>query len=129
MQEKCGRTDVLRRLHEGKERSREDRLLDVVRVEQLVGEGRESDEEHRRDEAARELQQDRLPKKPPEPSPLLTGDVAKAELRQRLLDRQVEERLEEPHRDERCREHAVRRRGRVPAPRRQSRAKEHATAA
>ena len=40
------------------------------------------------------------------PSPVLAGDVAEAVLRERLLDGEVEEDLEEPHDDERRGEHA-----------------------
>src|SRR5206468_792874 len=42
-----------------------------------------------------------------EAPPALARDVAEPKLRERLLDREVEERLEEPHRDERGRVHAV----------------------
>ena len=60
----------------------------------------------RRESAADELEQEHLPEEPPQPAPVLRGDVAEAVLRQRLLDGEVEEHLEEADRRERGREHA-----------------------
>ena len=48
-----------------------------------------------RERAADELQLERAPEEAMEPSPVLRRDVAEAELREALLDGQVEERLGE----------------------------------
>ena len=56
--------------------------------------------------AADDLEQQRLPKEAAQTAPVLARDVAEAVLRERLLHREVEQRLEEAHDDERGHEHA-----------------------
>ena len=95
MEQKGGGEDVLGRLHERQQRRREERSLHALRAEDLVRERSQHDEDDRRECTAGELQQERLPEEPPQPAPVAGGDVAEAVLRQRLLDGEVEEDLEE----------------------------------
>ena len=106
MEEQRRRADVLGRLDQREERCREERLLQSVGIEDLVGEGREGDDEQRREHAADDLEQQRLPEEATQAPPVLAGDVPEAVLRERLLHREVEERLEEAHDDECGHEHA-----------------------
>ena len=92
VQEKRRRADVLGRLDEREQRRREERLLDAVGVEELVGERRERDDEQRRERSAGDLEQQRLAEEAPQTPPVLARDVAEAVLRERLLDREVEQR-------------------------------------
>ena len=57
--------------------------------------GRARASEPGRQRAAEELERERLPEESPKPAPVLRRDVAEAVLRQRLLDGEVEQRLEE----------------------------------
>ena len=56
--------------------------------------------------ASDHLEQEHLPEEAAQPAPVLRRDVAEPVLRERLLDRQVEQRLEEAHRRESGREDA-----------------------
>src|SRR5581483_660737 len=59
---------------------------------------RQADQRTAGEPGPQRLEHERAAEEPAEPAPVLAGDVAKAELDQRLLDREVEERLEEPRR-------------------------------
>ena len=96
MQEQCRRADVLGRLDEGQERRRDERRADSLLVEDRVRERCEREQDEGRQSAADELDEERLPEEAPKTAPVPGGDVAEAVLRQRLLHREVEERLEEP---------------------------------
>ena len=106
VEEQRRRPDVLGRLDQREERRREERLLQSVGIEDLVGEGREGDDEKRREHASHDLEQQRLPEEATQTPPVLARDVPEAVLRERLLHGEVEERLEEAHDDERRHEHA-----------------------
>ena len=106
VEEERRRRNVLRGLDEREQRRHEEGLLDALRAEELVGERRERDEDHRRERSAGDLEAEHLAEEPPEPAPVLRGDVAKPVLRERLLDREVEKRLEEADRREGGREDA-----------------------
>ena len=101
------RADVLGRLHQREERAHEDGHCEILGAEERVGDRGEEHERERSEHPAGELDLQRPDEEPAQLPPLLVDDVAKPELRQRLLDGEVEQRLEEPHRDERGREHAV----------------------
>ena len=66
-------------------------------------EGSKRGEGDRGEHAARRLQLQRPHEEPAELPPLLADDVAEAELRQRLLDGEIEQHLEEPDHDDRGR--------------------------
>ena len=101
VEQECRGADLLRGLHEREQRRREQGGADAVRVEDPVREGHEGEEDHRRQRSADELEDEHLPEEAPEAPPVLRRDIAEAVLRQRLLDGEVEQRLEEPD----CREH------------------------
>ncbi len=98
MQEERGRADVLRRLHEREQGRGEDRALHAGLPEDPVRERGEGDEDHRRESAAGELQNEHLPEQPSQTAPIVGRDVAEPVLRERLLDGQVEQHLEEADR-------------------------------
>ena len=106
MQQQSRRADVLGRLNQREQRSREKSLVDAIGIEDLVGERREGDDEQRRERPSHDLQQQRLAEEAAQTAPVLARDVAEAVLRERLLHREVEQDLEEAHDDERRREHA-----------------------
>ena len=109
VQQQRRRADVLGRLHEREQRGRDDRAADALLAEEVVREGREGDQDHGRERASEELEYEHLPEEPPQPAPILARDVAEPVLRQRLLDGQVEQHLEEADGRHRGREHAERR--------------------
>ena len=88
--------DVLEALHERKQRADEKRRLEVALVQQRVGCGSERKQDERRRDPTDELDAERAREQAAKSSPVLPRHVAKAELDQRLLDRQVEQALEEP---------------------------------
>ena len=95
-QEERARADVLRRRDQGQRGGRGHRPGEILPAEQRVGDRREREQDDGRERAADELDLERPPEEPVEPSPVLRRDVAEAELREALLDRQVEQRLGEP---------------------------------
>ncbi len=106
VQEQRRGADVLRRLDEREQRGREQRLLEPVGTEELVGERREEDDEERREEPAHDLEEEGLAEETSQPAPVFARDVPEPVLRQRLLDGEVEQYLEEAHDGERRGEHA-----------------------
>jgi hypothetical protein len=87
--------DVLRALREREERGDQQRRRQPALVQERVGGGCEREQQARREQAARELERDRALEQAPQPAPVLPRRVAEAELDERLLDRQVEQALEE----------------------------------
>jgi hypothetical protein len=69
-----------------------------VLVEHAVGDRGEAEQRERREHGAGELEQQRAAEEPSQPSPVLPGRVAEAVLDQRLLDGEIEQRLEEARR-------------------------------
>jgi hypothetical protein len=96
--------DRLRRLHERDRRGDEHRHEHAARAPDVLREGREHDEGHAGEQAADQLEAEREPEEPPQPAPPLGLRVAEPVLDQRLLDREVEEHLEERRRREHGRE-------------------------
>ena len=100
-EEERGRGDVLGRLDEGEQRRGEDRASQAARPEHGVRERREGGEDDAPEGSSDDLEAERRREQLPQPPPILRGDVAKAEFRQRLLHREVEQRLHEGGRDQR----------------------------
>ena len=92
-EEQRARADVLGRREERQRGGRRHRRREPVRVEERVGEGRQHEQDERRERPAEKLQLERPPEQPVQPPPVAGRDVAEAELGEALLDREVEERL------------------------------------
>ncbi len=107
VQQERRRADVLGRLDEREQRRREERRSDAVLAEELVGERREGDERARVASAPPTTLSRSICRKSRRSRPQSSArDVAEPVLRERLLDGEVEQRLEEADRDERRREDA-----------------------
>src|ERR671925_557796 len=91
---------VLGRLHERKEGRREERRPDALLAEERVRDRRQQDEKDRGESAADEFEPEHLPEEAAQAPPVLVRHVAEAVLRERLLDGEVEEDLEEANRGE-----------------------------
>ena len=74
VQEERRRADVLRRLHEREQGRGEDGALHAGLPEDPVRERCERDEDHRRESAADELQNEHLPEQPPQTAPVPGSD-------------------------------------------------------
>jgi hypothetical protein len=94
-QDQRGAGQAFRRLCEWKQRSEQQRRRKPARVEERLGGGRERDEREPGEDGAARLEGERAPEQAVQPPPVLRGRVAEAVLRDRVLDGQVEQRLEE----------------------------------
>ena len=90
-QQQRGRSDVLLRLYQREERDREHRPRQPLGTEDPVGDRREGRQSDECEQSADRLEPDGDDEQPAQPPPVLGCDVAKPELRQRLLDGQIEE--------------------------------------
>ena len=106
MQEERGRADVLGACTSGRSAPTRSGTVSPSEPKIAVRERREQRERERGQHAAGHLQLERPHEQAAQLPPLLADDVAEPELRQRLLDGQVEQHLEEADRDERGHEDA-----------------------
>ena len=95
-EEERARGDVLGSGEERDRRCRGHRRREAVRPEERVRERRDGEDHERRERAADQLHLERAPEETVQLPPVLGGDVPEPELRQALLDGEVEERLREP---------------------------------
>ena len=79
----------------GSSRREQERHGEALGAEDPLRQGRERQQREPGEDAAGELELERAAEEPAQPAPLLCRRVAEAVLRQRVLDRQVEQRLEE----------------------------------
>ena len=112
-QDDRARGDVLRRLRERDRRDDQHRHHHPARAPDLLGERRERAGREHREHPADELVAERDLEQAAKPPPALRLGVAEAELHERLLDRQVEELLEEGRRRDRRRRTSRTRGGRA----------------
>jgi hypothetical protein len=90
--------DVLRRLHERQRGGDQHRCLETGVTEERAGSGRQREQADAGQDPARELDLKRSAEQPAQPPPVRSLLEAEAVLDEGLLDRQVEQRLEEPGR-------------------------------